>query len=129
MISSPFDNLPMPSPDRRETLNHSHEDLRSRLWHGGVPGLRRGDVLTGGQSRRVHEGCPFCEAREAGGAVTIDGVGIDGPSFRPDRAYVTADREYARFHASLWGRGDLYRVEPIDPDDLEPSTEDHFPSS
>ena len=99
-----------------------------RLWHGGVPGLRVGDVLTGGQTRRTHEGCPLCEARSAGHAVAIQGQPVDGPSFNPDRVYVTEDRDYARFYASLWGRGDLYRVEPVDPEDLKPSEEDHFPS-
>jgi sugar lactone lactonase YvrE len=27
--------------------------------------------------------------------------------------YLTPVREYARYYASLWGRGDLYRVEPV----------------
>jgi hypothetical protein len=40
--------------------------------------------------------------------------------------YVTTDREYARFHASKFWLGDLYVVEPVG--ELEPSTEDPFPS-
>lgn len=36
--------------------------------------------------------------------------------------YLTTDREYARHYASLWGRGDLYRVEAVG--DLTRSTED-----
>lgn len=97
------------------------------LWHGGVPGLSVGDVLAGGNTRRTHDGCPFCEARSQGAAVAgPGGVAIDGPSARPDRLYVTEDREYARFYASLYGRGDLYRVDPVG--DLLPSPEDHFPT-
>ena len=93
-----------------------------RLWHGGVPGLRPGDLLTGGQTRRTHEECPWCAARTAGTET------LDFASVRPDRVYVTAAREYARYYASLYGRGDLYRVEPLNPADLEPSAEDHFPT-
>jgi len=40
--------------------------------------------------------------------------------------YATDHRQYARYHASLAGRGTLYRVELVG--DIEPSTEDHFPS-
>lgn len=36
--------------------------------------------------------------------------------------YLTTNRLYARYYASLWGRGDLYRVEPIGA--LIASTED-----
>jgi hypothetical protein len=99
-----------------------------RLWHGGVPGLRAGDVLTGGNSRRLIEGCAICEARSAGQTANVAGNPIDPPSARPDRLYVTTDRDYARHYASLYGRGDLYRVEPVDVGDLEPSAEDHFPT-
>ena len=35
---------------------------------------------------------------------------------------MTSRRLYAKHHASLWGRGDLYRVEPVG--DVEPSAED-----
>lgn len=86
------------------------------LFHGGVPGLRIGDLLAGGHERRQHEGCEWCGARAAGTAVH------DPASHRPDKVYITADREYARFYASLYGYGDLYRVEPIG--DLTPSEED-----
>ena len=92
-----------------------------RLWHGGVPGLRPGDLIEPGNERRHHDGCPFCEARKAqaaGGAVPA----LDGLAEHPDRVYLTPIREYARFYASLWGRGDLYRVEPVG--ELLRSTED-----
>lgn len=93
-----------------------------RLWHGGVPGLHPGDLLVGGQARHTLDGCAMCAAREDGTAT------IDAASARPDRVYLTTIREYARFYASLWGRGDLYRVEPVDSVEMEPSTEDHFPT-
>lgn len=96
-----------------------------RLWHGGAPDLRVGQLIEPGQSRRLHGGCPYCEARASGRAVVApDGSPIDAPTGRPDYVYLTVDRDYARFYASLYGRGDLYRVEPVG--DIELSTEDHF---
>ena len=88
-------------------------------WHGGVPDLRPGDLIEPGHGRAAHDGCPWCEARANGEAGP---GGLDGPSQRPDRVYVTSHRLYAKHHASLWGRGDLYRVEPVG--DVEPSAED-----
>lgn len=98
--------------------------MTARYWHGGKPDLRVGDLVRPGDSRKLHDGCPFCEARAAGNAVVIGGETIDGPTAHPDRVYLTTDRDYARFYASLYGRGDLYRVEPVGP--VERSTEDHF---
>lgn len=90
----------------------------TRLWHGGVPDLKPGDLIEPGHQRKSHDGCPWCAARDEGGAH----LGIDPPSERADQVYLTPIREYARFHASLYGRGDLYRVEPVG--DVERSTED-----
>lgn len=92
----------------------------TRLFHGGVPDLRVGDTITPGHERRHHDGCPFCEARAKGQAHQ----GIDGPSQRQDRVYATTHRLYARHYASLWGRGDLYRVTTVG--SVEHSTEDSF---
>ena len=89
-----------------------------RLFHGGVTGLREGDLIEPGHDRKQHDGCPWCEARANGGAY----LGMDGPSHHQDRVYATTSRLYARFHASLYGHGDLYRVEPVG--DLLRSTED-----
>jgi hypothetical protein len=83
-----------------------------RLWHGGVPGLKPGDLITPGHERKAHPGCKFCEARAveaAGGERPV----LDPLSRHQDRVYVTTSREYARHFASLWGRGDLYRVEAV----------------
>ena len=97
--------------------------MTPRLWHGGIPGLRPGDLIEPGHARRVHDGCPWCEARAEGLAGP---GGIDGPSREPGGVYLTTSREYARHYASLWGRGDLYRVEPVG--DLTRSTEDTIES-
>jgi hypothetical protein len=77
-------------------------------YHGGVDGLRPGDLLLPGHARKSHDGCPWCAAREAGGAH----LGMDGPSELP-AVYFSTVRLYAKYHASLYGRGDLYRVEPV----------------
>jgi len=87
------------------------------LYHGGVPDLRPGDLLQPGHPRKPHDGCPWCLARAMGGAH----LGLDGPSQRV-AVYFTPIRLYAKFHASLYGRGDLYRVEPVG--DVELSLED-----
>jgi hypothetical protein len=89
-----------------------------RYWHGGIPGLRVGDLIEPGHERATKDGCPICEARKAGAAA------IDPPSAHADRIYITTDRLYAKHYASLYGRGDLYRVEPIS--DLLRSTEDSY---
>lgn len=96
-----------------------------RLFHGGVPGLRVGDVIEPGHERRTHDGCVYCEARAKGQtAVSPEGHLIDGPSQRQDRAYATTHRLYAKHYASLWGHGDLYRVTTDGA--VESSTEDSF---
>lgn len=89
-----------------------------RLFHGGVPDLRPGDLIEPGHDRLQHDGCPWCEARANGEAY----LGLDGPALHDDRVYATTNRVYAKMHASLWGRGDLYRVEPVGT--WERSTED-----
>ena len=100
--------------------------MTTRLFHGGVPGLRVGDVIKPGHKRRHHDGCPWCEARAKGEALTIGGHAMDGPSQRSDRVYATTHRLYAKHFASLWGRGDLYRVTTQGL--VERSTEDSFES-
>ncbi|MCM6777904.1 hypothetical protein NDR87_31600 [Nocardia sp. CDC159] len=89
-----------------------------RLFHGGVPGIRVGELIEPGHGRRRHDGCPWCEARARGESH----FGMDGPSKHADLVYLTPNRLYAKYYASLWGRGDLYRVEPVGK--VERSTED-----
>jgi len=92
-----------------------------RLWHGGIPDLRPGDLIQPGHDRPTHEGCPTCAARaaeKAGGPRPA----IDGLAQHQGRVYLTTHRLYAKHYASLYGRGDLYRVEPVG--DLQHSTED-----
>lgn len=96
--------------------------MSAALYHGGVPGLRPGDIIRPGHERRTHDGCPWCQARIVGDAY----MGMDGPSLVPDQVYATTDRLYAKHYASLWGRGDLYRVAPVG--DLTRSTEDSVES-
>lgn len=88
-----------------------------RLYHGGVPGLRPGDLIEPGHKRQVHDGCAWCAARAALPPER------DGDALHTDRVYLTPERLYARYYASLYGRGDLYRVEPLG--ELQRSTEDN----
>lgn len=97
-----------------------------RYYHGGVPGLMPGDLIVPHRPNVV-DGCPICVARAAGEAYEVPGVGVvDPPTGRPDRVYLTTDREYGRFHASRYWLGDLYSVEPMG--DVERSQEDLFPT-
>lgn len=93
-------------------------------WHGGVPGLSVGDLIKPGHERKHHDGCQWCEARKAqaegGDAPFLD------PLAKPDRVYFTSDRLYAKHYASLYGRGWLYRVEPVG--EVEKSEEDSIES-
>lgn len=91
-----------------------------KYWHGGQPGLRPGDFIVPSEPHYLDD-CPICQAKKAGVSTAIDPL-----SSRPDRVYVTTDREYARFYASKYYRGDLYCVEPLG--EIEPSKEDHFPT-
>ncbi len=97
-----------------------------RYFHGGVPGLKPGDLITP-HPPHVVKGCKVCEARAQGlTATTGDGKAIDPPTGRPDRVYITSDREYARWYASRYWYGDLYTVEPVG--EIQPSTEDPWPT-
>lgn len=89
-------------------------------YHGGVPGLRPGELLVPSEPNFIDD-CPICRAKKAG-----INTGIDPLTVHPDRIYITSDREYARFYASKYWRGDLYKVEPVG--ELEPSAEDYFPT-
>lgn len=72
----------------------------ARLYHGGIPGLRPGDLIET-HPPAVVDGCPICEARAAGRDYEVPGLGIVDPATQhPDRVYVTTDREYARHYAS-----------------------------
>lgn len=96
-----------------------------RYFHGGIPDLKPGDLITPHPPKIVDD-CPICVARANGQTAVINGEPVDPATLRPDRVYITTDREYARFYASKYWQGDLYVVEPVG--DLEPSTEDRFPS-
>lgn len=81
----------------------------SVLYHGGVPSLNTGDIIEPGHSRDNFDDCPICRARrEQGADAPIDAT------LHPDQVYCTPDRLYARFHASMYGRGNVYQVRPAD---------------
>jgi hypothetical protein len=92
-----------------------------RLWHGGVPDLQPGDLITPDPDRTSHlvDGCPTCEARKAGAPLAED-------DNDPTLVYVTTDREYARLFAAGWPHGALYRVEVDTP--LDAPANDPAPS-
>lgn len=90
--------------------------MTMRLFHGGVPGLRPGDLIEPGHERKVHDRCAWCAARAE------LPPGKDGLPLLAGAVYLTPERLYALHYASLYGRGDLYQVEPVG--ELERSTED-----
>lgn len=70
--------------------------MSMRLYHGGVPGLRIGDLIEprpDRDERHLVDGCPTCEARRRGEQLAAD-------DNDPSLIYVTTDREYARIYAS-----------------------------
>ncbi len=83
--------------------------MSARLWHGGAPGLRVGDIIEprpAGDDSHLIDGCPTCEARR-------DGEPLADDDLDPSKVYVTTDREYARVYAAGYPHGALYRVEAI----------------
>lgn len=96
---------------RRAQRIYDDHPKAPRYWHGGAPGLRRGDLIAprpAGDTQHLHDGCPTCEARRTGDPLPTDD---NNPSF----VYVTTDREYARIYAAGYPRGALYCVEPVGP--------------
>ena len=79
-----------------------------RLYHGGAPGLLPGAIITPQYERPALPGCAICAARFAG-------TPIVDPLAMPGMVYATTNRLYALHYASLYGRGDLYRVEMENP--------------
>ncbi len=80
-----------------------------RYYHGGIPGLKAGDLLTPpppGDTRHLHEGCATCEARAAGRQLDTD-------DNDPALVYITTNPTYARLYARGYPHGALYVVEPI----------------
>ncbi|MET9819621.1 hypothetical protein [Streptomyces sp. NPDC006355] len=71
-----------------------------RYFHGGVPGLVRGDLLLP----------PVVTGVER--TLTADVLAMGGQA-RRDRVYVTTGREVARVYAALRPDGALYEVEPV----------------
>ena len=74
------------------------------LYHGGVPGLRPGDLTEPGHPRG-----PYRRKFEALGPLRE----IDPPARSADLVYLTPSRIYAAGFAHAYPHGDLYRVEPV----------------
>lgn len=122
----------------------------SRLYHGGVPGLTPGELLTP-SAPHVVDGCPVCVARAAGRICTVGEylawaieqppsaareklvrqlleAPLDAPIDPPSEVqaiYMTTDLRYATWYAAR-SRGDLYQVVPLGP--VTRSLTDHFPT-
>lgn len=93
-----------------------------RLFHGGPPDLRVGDIISPRSPEDVShllDGCPTCEARRQGTPLPDD-------DNDPTLIYVTSVRWYAAVYAAGYPDGALYQVEPIG--DLTPSAGDPVPS-
>jgi hypothetical protein len=96
---------------------------RPRLFHGGAPGLRPGDVIEPrppGDERHLVDGCPVCEARRVGDPSDYD------RDHRFDRVYVTPNRFIARCFAAGYPSGALYQVEPVGDLETDPEHEESF---
>lgn len=122
----------------------------TRLYHGGVPGLFPGDLLTP-SAPHVVDGCPVCVARAEGRICTTrEFLGwvmqqppsatrnklarqlLDAPPDAPidppsevQAIYMTTDLRYATWYAAR-SQGDLYQIMPLGP--VTPSMTDHFPT-
>ncbi|MFI6594921.1 hypothetical protein ACIBHX_01665 [Nonomuraea sp. NPDC050536] len=94
--------------------------MKAIYFHGGIPGLEPGDLILPGSPNFV-DGCKICDAHKAGMSHAFDPL-----TQYQDRVYVTTDREYARFYASKYPKGDLYSVVPVG--ELVVSDEDRFPT-
>ena len=93
------------------------------LFHGGVPGKKPGDVLVP-HAPNVVDGCAICVARATGEDWTDANGNVIDPATKTQMVYACADRPYARFYASKYPMGDLYRIELLG--DVVKSSEDHW---
>lgn len=108
------------NPNNHESTHNPLSGVK-RVFHGGIAGLRPGDLITAGHAAERHvAGCSICASHAEGKTTAIDLLTPEG------RVYVTSDREYARYYASRAVKGWLYVVEPIG--EVSPSDEDMFPS-
>lgn len=84
-----------------------------RYYHGGVPGLKKGDILL--------------PPSETGKSTILQYAKEFDPNGdqRADRVYITTDKQSADLYAMVYPKGDTYKVAPIgdiehDPDCLVP---------
>lgn len=93
--------------------------MNGKFYHGGAPGLKPGEFIDPEQERKMHEGCKWCEAR-------MDGTAQHDTLSQHSEVYFTEDKLYAKYYASMYGRGWLYLVEPVG--EYVQSEEDRVPS-
>lgn len=86
----------------------------TRLWHGGIPGLKVGDLIRPASETGTEHSI---SRRAAGLGGTRDHV-------RPDRVHLTSDRNAARAYAAAYPNGALYVAEPIGDTEPDPDASD-----
>lgn len=82
----------------------------TRLWHGGVPGLKVGDLLRPVSETDTEHSLTRYAAR----------VGLNRDHVRQDRVHLTSDRAVARAYAAAYPNGALYVAEPIGETEPDP---------
>jgi len=94
------------TPEQLIELNARVSGGRLRLWHGGAPGRRVGDLIL-----------PPNQTGAVSMAGATEALGFSNVTSRTDRVYTTTDREIGRAIAAYWGRrppqqgrGWLYQV-------------------
>lgn len=80
------------------------------LYHGGAPGFRPGDLIEPHPTKHL-DGCEWCAS------------GADD-NHAPEFVFATAERLYAKYYASKYGKGWLYIVTPEG--EMLPSQHDPF---
>lgn len=104
--------VPAPAPTRPDT----------RLWHGGWPHLRPGDLLlppaTTGNARQAAGRARLLTVPGVNAAaITLDDASPDWVHFTPHRRVALA---FAATSARQFGHGALYVVDPVGPVETDP---------
>lgn len=81
-----------------------------RYWHGGVPGLQRGDLLLPAT----------VTATDKAHTVHYATACADPSHMRADRVHLTTDRAAAKAYAASYPDGALYVAEPLGDTEADP---------
>lgn len=85
----------------------------TRLWHGGVPGLKVGDLIRPASETGTEH------------SITRRAAGLANPGHvRDDQVHLTTDRNAARAYAAAYPNGALYVAEPIGDTEPDPDAPD-----